>query len=134
MKLAIRRTDIFSLKFVAVRREVQCDFFYVACVHLGHELAVAGLVLSRLGPIRGDQLPEHDAQEDDADPEENCFCRRTGVQFALTYSLTEKRIALLTSFYVCRLSRRLTPLPRKAAGDCAPYHWRRPGRSQPIYP
>src|SRR5258708_6842168 len=84
VELAIRRANIFALQLVAVRREVHGDFFHVAVVHLGHELAVARLEFAGGLPVCGHQLPEHHAQEHDGDPEQDCLCRGTGIHVNLT--------------------------------------------------
>src|SRR5208283_5007637 len=82
-KFAVGRRDVFTLKLVAVLREVQRDFLDVAFVDLGGEFAIAGSVLARGLPVGGNQAPEHDPQEYDGNPQENRFSRGTGIHFTL---------------------------------------------------
>src|SRR5580700_3540210 len=48
----------------------------------------------RLAAIRGHQFPQHHAEKNDGDPEENCFCRRTGIHVVLTFVLVLAKVPL----------------------------------------
>src|SRR5882724_2828918 len=72
-KLLVWGFGVFALQLVAVGREVHRDFLDFIRVDLGHQQTVTRLFLSRLRAVGGNQLPEHDAQEHDGKPEENCF-------------------------------------------------------------
>src|SRR5580700_1354851 len=51
----------------------------------------------RLAAIRGHQFPQHHAEKHDGDPEENCFCRRTGIHVVLTFVLGLAKIPLAST-------------------------------------
>ena len=90
VELAVDGSNVFPLKLVAVGGQIERDLFHIAFIDLGHELAIARSFLASSLAVAGNQLPEHDAQEDDGDPEENRFCRRTGIHISLTiYPLPE---------------------------------------------
>ena len=99
-ELAVGRASVFSLELVAVRREIERDFLDVALIDLGHEFAVAGAVLASGLAVAGHQPPEHDAQEDNGDPEEDRFGGRTGIHSNLTiypYNKLLKSAALVSN-------------------------------------
>src|SRR6267378_2453610 len=101
MELAIRRASILSLKLVAVRREVHGDFFDVAIVHLGHELAVARLEFARPLSVGGHQSPEHHAQEHDRYPEQNRLRCRTRIHVILTFVPSPRVLPLAARITAC---------------------------------
>src|SRR5580692_8950503 len=93
---------------------------------MGHELAVTGGIFPRLASIRGHQLPQHDAEKHDGDPEENCFCRRTGIHVVLTFVLG------LAEFHPVR--KRLANFSNLLFAALPSLHLRYPAGKSPMIP
>src|SRR5262249_30150062 len=72
---------VLTLQLVAVGREIHGDLFDVALIYMGHEFTEAGLVFASRLTVGRDQLPEHDSEKHDREPEQNGFCCRTGIHF-----------------------------------------------------